>query len=203
MSEEYNWIDFSEFISTVEKGDEIIIWSDGGCQPNPGPGGWGAILQKDNDRTVLTGGGPDTTNNRMEMIAALTSLDVLPHGCNVILHSDSQYVVKGISQWMWNWRRKGWKKNDGSDITNVDLWKDIHSIVRRHSVRTVWVKGHNGHTENEICDQLATESRLAVADAQRAHTYATAKFKSPLQTLPKTKRKPLQPKPRRSRRRVS
>lgn len=189
MSEEYNWIDFSEFITKVKKGDEISIWSDGGCQPNPGPGGWGAILQRGSDRTILTGGGTDTTNNRMEMIAALCSMDALPHGCEVTLHSDSQYVVKGISQWMWNWRRKGWSKNDGSDITNVDLWKEIYTIVRRHDVQTVWIKGHNGHVENEICDQLATESRLAVADAQRAHSYATSVFKSPLPTPPRLMKK--------------
>jgi ribonuclease HI len=155
---------------------EVIIYTDGGCEPNPGgPGGWGAILLFENStgthERVISGGDTSTTNNRMEMMAVISSLEVLKRPCDVIIHSDSQYVVKGTGNWnegqaihptgwMVNWKKKGWRKSDGP-IKNPDLWERIDKLVRQqNSVQMKWVKGHAGHEYNERCDQLALEERL-------------------------------------------
>lgn len=178
LEKKYNWVDFKDFITKVKTGDEIKIWSDGGCNPNPGPGGWGVILRKGNVNSMLTGGGLNTTNNRMEMIAALSGMDCLPNNCNVTLYSDSQYVIKGLSQWMYGWRKKKWVKKDGGEIPNVDLWKELYNISRRHSLKCLWVKGHNGHSENEMCDYLATQSRIKLEEMNRKEKYINSRLPS-------------------------
>lgn len=169
MTEDYTWEDFPDWIASVKKGDAIQIWSDGGCYPNPGPGGWGAILQKGSVRTILRGGGPTTTNNRMEILAALSSIAQLPAGCVVTLYSDSQYVCNGINKWIYGWKRVNWvKKGTQGEIINADLWKEVYATVRKHKVTAQWIRGHNGHPENELCDQIATECRLAIVAALKA-----------------------------------
>lgn len=175
MTKAYDWVDFSEWITTVKSGSRIEIWTDGGCNPNPGPGGWGAILQHGKKRCILMGGHPSTTNNRMEVAAALVAIDCLPAGCKIFLTSDSQYVCKGISHWIYGWKRRNWVKKDGNPVTNSDLWKDMATAISRHRVKTNWVKGHNGHDENELCDYLASYSVVAMGDKVRKELYTNAK----------------------------
>lgn len=164
MAEAYEWKDFPDWITSVKKGDHIEIWTDGGCKPNPGFGGWGAVLQKGNVRCILMGGGQNTTNNRMELLAAITALESLPKKCKVVLHTDSQYVINGITKWIYGWVRRGWVRQDGTEVINADLWKSLAAQTRNHTVATVWIKGHRGHNENELCDYLATYSRLLIKE---------------------------------------
>ncbi len=137
----------------------VVVYTDGGCAPNPGPGGWGAILISGRHRKELCGGEPDTTNNRMELTAAIAALEALKKHSRVELHTDSQYVHKGIESYIHGWKRNGWKTADKKPVKNVDLWQRLDAARERHEVHWRWVKGHAGHTENERADELAREGR--------------------------------------------
>ena len=134
-----------------------VIYTDGACAGNPGPGGWGAILIRDGHRQELSGGEPATTNNRMELMAAISALEALPRPSRVDLHTDSEYVQKGISVWIHGWKRKGWRTASGTPVKNAELWKRLEAAQLPHQVKWHWVKGHAGHAENERADELARE----------------------------------------------
>jgi ribonuclease HI len=136
----------------------VIIHTDGGAKGNPGPGGWGAILQWGDHRRELKGGERHTTNNRMELMAAISALEVLKRPCNVDVYTDSQYVQKGITAWIAGWKRNGWKTADKRPVKNADLWQRLEIAVARHQVRWHWVRGHAGHNLNERADELASEA---------------------------------------------
>jgi ribonuclease HI len=146
----------------------VIIHTDGACSGNPGPGGWGAILQSGGKTRELKGGELTTTNNRMELMAAIQALEALTRDCRVELHTDSQYVMKGISEWIHNWKRRGWLRADKKPVKNDDLWKRLDAARLRHQVDWRWVKGHAGHELNERADQLAREGMLETLDTARA-----------------------------------
>jgi len=138
--------------------DEVEIWTDGGCKGNPGPGGWGAILKYKDKVKELKGGEPDTTNNRMELMAAISALESLTRPCEVIVHTDSQYVRNGVTSWMNNWKRNGWRTADKKPVKNEDLWRRLDEARARHEIEWRWVKGHAGNPMNERADELATEA---------------------------------------------
>ena len=141
---------------------EINIYTDGACRGNPGPGGWGTILEYKGKVRELSGGENPTTNNRMELTAAISGLKALREPCKVTLWSDSQYLVKAINDgWLADWIKRGWKKSDKSPVLNDDLWRELASLLEVHEVGFVWVRGHNGHPQNERCDALA------VAEAEK------------------------------------
>ena len=144
-----------------------MIFTDGACSGNPGPGGWGAILISGESRKEICGGEPGTTNNRMEMMAAIQALEALKKPCKVELHTDSTYVQKGIHEWIHNWKRRGWKTADNKPVKNEDLWRRLDEARQRHDVKWHWVKGHAGHELNERADELArqglNEARTAAA----------------------------------------
>jgi ribonuclease HI len=133
----------------------VELFTDGACRGNPGPGGWGALLRFNGSVKELYGGEPDTTNNRMELRAAIEGLAALKQPCVVTLTTDSQYVRKGITEWIEGWKRKGWKTAAKKPVKNVDLWQELDDQAQRHQIQWHWVKGHSGHRENEIADQLA------------------------------------------------
>ena len=134
----------------------VTIYTDGACSGNPGPGGWGAILEWQGHEKELSGGAAQTTNNRMELTAVLAALSLLKEPCTVELYSDSKYVVDAIDKgWLYGWQKKGWRKSDNSPALNVDLWERLLPLLKYHEVEFVWVKGHAGHPENERCDRLA------------------------------------------------
>ncbi len=135
----------------------VEIFTDGACRGNPGPGGWGAILRYGNHEKELFGGEKETTNNRMEMTAVIRALDSLKRECRVVVTTDSMYVKQGITQWIDNWKRRGWKKADKSPVKNADLWKQLDQLAASHQVEWKWVKGHSGHAENERADELANK----------------------------------------------
>jgi len=138
---------------------KVTIYTDGGCTPNPGPGGYGIVLIYGEQRRELSGGYRSTTNNRMELTAAIRGLQALKEPCDVTLFSDSQYVVNGITKgWARRWKSKGWIKSDKRPAENVDLWEDLLNLCATHTVRFEWIRGHNGHAENECCDRLAGEA---------------------------------------------
>lgn len=138
----------------------IEIFTDGACSGNPGPGGWGAILRYGTYVKELSGGEPETTNNRMELTAVIQALNALHEPCEVTLTTDSQYVVNGINKgWAEAWKSKGWRKADNKPVANPELWEELLNILLVHSVTFVWVKGHAGHPENERCDELAVQQR--------------------------------------------
>ena len=134
---------------------EVVIYTDGACSGNPGPGGWGALLIFGGHRKDICGGEPDTTNNRMELMAAIQALEALTKPCKVELHTDSTYVMKGISEWIHNWKKRGWKTADKKPVKNEDLWRRLDQARLRHEVDWRWVKGHAGHEFNEHADALA------------------------------------------------
>ena len=134
---------------------EVQIFTDGACRGNPGPGGWGAILRYGNNEKELYGGEKETTNNRMELMAAIKALESLSRSCTVDLTTDSQYVRMGISEWMHNWKKRGWKTSAKKPVKNVDLWQRLDEVTSKHKVNWHWVKGHSGHEENERADELA------------------------------------------------
>jgi ribonuclease HI len=135
---------------------EIIeVYTDGACKGNPGPGGWGALLVCGEHRKELYGGEPDTTNNRMELKAVIEALNALNRSARVRLHTDSQYVHKGITEWLPGWKRKGWKTAGGKPVKNQDLWQALEATAHTHLVEWIWVKGHSGHPGNERADELA------------------------------------------------
>ncbi|HXV21473.1 MAG TPA: ribonuclease HI [Desulfuromonadales bacterium] len=142
----------------------VEIFSDGACSGNPGPGGWGTILRWDGNEKELSGFEPETTNNRMELTAAIAGLAALKRPCLVRLTTDSEYVKKGITEWIDGWVRRGWKNSQKKDVANRDLWERLLEESRRHQVEWCWVRGHAGHEENERCDELA---RAAIADGRR------------------------------------
>jgi ribonuclease HI len=133
----------------------VEIYTDGACKGNPGPGGWGAVLRYGDVKKEICGGEANTTNNRMELMAAIEALALLNRSCDVKLTTDSQYVRKGITEWMVNWKRNGWKTAAKQPVKNADLWQRLDQEVQRHNVEWHWVKGHSGHPENELADQLA------------------------------------------------
>jgi ribonuclease HI len=133
----------------------VEIFTDGACRGNPGPGGWGVLLRYGDVEKELYGGEPDTTNNRMELMAAIRGLEALSRSCDVILTTDSQYVRQGITSWLAGWKKKGWKTASKQPVKNQDLWLQLDDQAARHQVDWRWVKGHSGHRENEIADQLA------------------------------------------------
>lgn len=134
---------------------EVEIHTDGACLGNPGPGGWAALLRHGRRERELAGGEAQTTNNRMELLAAIMALEALKEPCIVALHTDSRYVQQGISEWLPNWIRRGWKTAGGEPVKNQDLWQRLEAAARRHRVGWHWVKGHAGHPDNERVDQLA------------------------------------------------
>jgi ribonuclease HI len=133
---------------------EVTIYTDGSCQGNPGPGGWGAILKYGNHERLLSGGEKDTTNNRMELRAALEALRALTEPCRVTLFTDSEYLKKGITEWMPNWKRRNWRRKGGK-LANVDLWMKLDEEISRHEINWRWVRGHAGNAMNERVDKLA------------------------------------------------
>ncbi len=137
-----------------EKG-VVVIYTDGGCSPNPGVGGWGAIMRRGSQYKEISGGELDSTNNRMELMAAIESLQALKRRCRVRMVTDSQYVKNGVTQWMPGWKARGWKRKTGA-IKNLDLWKQLDELVQEHDIEWDWVKGHSGVADNERCDELAT-----------------------------------------------
>jgi ribonuclease HI len=140
----------------------VIVHTDGACSGNPGPGGWGAILAFGDRQKELHGGEPHTTNNRMELMAAISALEALKQPCLVDLHTDSQYLRDGIMKWIKNWKRKGWRTADNKPVKNVDLWQRLEAALARHQVRWHWVRGHTGDAMNERADQLARDAIVAV-----------------------------------------
>ncbi|WP_252272972.1 ribonuclease HI [Pseudomonas subflava] len=135
--------------------DIVEIYTDGACKGNPGPGGWGALMIYKGAEKELWGGEPNTTNNRMELMAAICALIALTRPCQVRLVTDSQYVMKGIQEWMPNWKKRGWKTSTKEPVKNADLWQALDEQVNRHQVTWQWVRGHTGHPGNEKADQLA------------------------------------------------
>jgi len=133
----------------------VDIFTDGACSGNPGPGGWGALLRWDGHEKELCGGEPQTTNNRMEMMAAIMALESLKRPLKARIHTDSQYLKNGITVWIHNWKRKGWKTADRKPVKNVDLWQRLEAAIERHDVKWHWVRGHAGHADNERADELA------------------------------------------------
>jgi ribonuclease HI len=150
-----------------ERGTKILkkvdIFTDGACKGNPGPGGWGALLRMGPHEKELSGSEPDTTNHRMEMTAVIKALGALIEPCEVTIHSDSKYVIDGMTKWIHGWQKKGWVNASKQPVRNADLWHDLIEGVRRHKVHWQWVKGHAGHTENERVDKLASDAADAAA----------------------------------------
>lgn len=143
---------------------QVVIYSDGACSGNPGPGGWGAILMSGEHVKEIHGGEAATTNNRMEMMAAIQALESLKRPCKVEVHTDSQYVMKGISEWIHGWKARGWKTADKKPVKNDDLWRRLDAARSKHDVAWKWVKGHAGHEHNERADELA---RLGMQEFKR------------------------------------
>lgn len=143
--------------------EAVEIFTDGACKGNPGVGGWGALLQLNGKERELCGGEPLTTNNRMELMAAIRGLEALKRPCRVILHTDSKYVQQGISEWVHNWKKRGWKTADKKPVKNEDLWRELDALASKHHVQWVWIKGHAGHDGNERADQLANKGCAEVA----------------------------------------
>lgn len=140
---------------TSHKQSAVIIYADGACKGNPGPGGWGALLKAGDHEKELFGGNPQTTNNQMELTAVIESLNALKKTCEVDLYTDSKYVCDGLKQWMPNWKKNGWRTADKKPVKNIELWQALDQAALRHILRIHWVKGHNGHPGNERADALA------------------------------------------------
>lgn len=136
---------------------QVTIYSDGACRGNPGPGGWGALLLYGEHRRELCGGEAETTNNRMELLAAIEALNSLKESCRVTIYTDSQYVRQGITSWLANWKRRGWKTASRKPVKNVDLWQQLDQACQRHQLEWRWVKGHSGDPGNEAADRLANQ----------------------------------------------
>jgi len=134
---------------------QVHLFTDGACRGNPGLGGWGAVLRFGKNEKTLYGGEMETTNNRMELMAAIKGLEALKEPCQVVLTTDSKYVMQGVTDWMPNWKKNGWKTASKAPVKNQDLWQNLDQETQRHTVQWQWVKGHSGHPENELADQLA------------------------------------------------
>jgi ribonuclease HI len=143
--------------------NQAIIFTDGACLGNPGPGGYAAVITISGNEQVIVGRDPTTTNNKMEMTAAIKALEAIPQGTPIVIHSDSQYVIKGATEWLRGWKSKGWRKADGKPVMNQDLWMQMDALLVGRKITCNWVKGHAGHPENERVDGLANgEARKAV-----------------------------------------
>jgi ribonuclease HI len=136
---------------------KIEIWTDGACSGNPGPGGWGALIRENGQTREMKGGEPATTNNRMELLAAISALEALPAGTTADLYTDSEYVKNGITSWIKNWKTRGWKTADKKPVKNQELWQRLETAANAHHVKWHWLRGHTGHAENERADELARE----------------------------------------------
>ncbi|MFM5884136.1 MAG: ribonuclease HI [Novosphingobium sp.] len=143
----------------------VEIFTDGACKGNPGPGGWGAVLRTGEREKELSGGEPATTNNRMELTAVIRALNALKQPCDVALHTDSRYVIDGITGWVFGWQKNGWKNAAKKPVANADLWQELLAAVRPHKIKWVWVRGHSGHAENERADRLASDAAVAAGKA--------------------------------------
>lgn len=148
----------------ADPGAAVEVWTDGGCKPNPGPGGWAAILRYRGAERELSGGDTATTNNRMELTAATEALTALTRPCRVILHTDSEYVRNGVTRWHTGWVRRNWRNAAGDPVANMDLWRALLDATKRHEVEWRWVRGHAGDPMNERADKLATAARQAIAE---------------------------------------
>ena len=143
---------------------KVVIYTDGACSGNPGPGGWGAILMSGDHAREICGGEPDTTNNRMELMAAIAALEALKRPCTVELYTDSQYLRQGISEWLAGWKARGWRTASKAPVKNEDLWRRLDAARARHDVKWLWVKGHAGHPLNERADALARQGLLTTRE---------------------------------------
>jgi ribonuclease HI len=146
----------------------VIVHTDGACSGNPGPGGFGAILEWNGQKKELKGGEAHTTNNRMELMAAITALENLKRSCTVHIHTDSQYLRDGITKWIFGWKKNGWKTADKKPVKNVDLWQRLDAALKTHTVEWHWVRGHAGHELNERADELAREAIADMRASQRS-----------------------------------
>ena len=138
---------------------QLVIYSDGACEGNPGPGGFAAVIEGDGESWEIVGADPQTTNNRMELMAVIQALEALKRPCNITIHTDSTYVMKGMTEWLPQWKKRDWKTAARKPVKNVDLWQRLEQAISQHDVKWVWVKGHSGVPENERADELA---RLAI-----------------------------------------
>ncbi|MFC4291750.1 ribonuclease HI [Sphingorhabdus arenilitoris] len=145
---------------------QVEIFTDGACKGNPGPGGWGALIRYGEHEKEISGGDPDTTNNRMELLAAINALNILIEPCNVLLHTDSKYVCEGITKWVAGWQRNGWKNASKQPVRNADLWHDLIEASARHDIEWRWVKGHSGHEGNDRADALASNAAEAATPVE-------------------------------------
>ncbi|MGD0960719.1 MAG: ribonuclease HI [Methylomonas sp.] len=136
---------------------KVIIYTDGACKGNPGTGGWGVLMRYKDQEKTLHGGELLTTNNRMELTAAIQALEILRRSCQVQLHTDSKYVLQGITEWMDNWKKRGWKTAANQPVKNAELWRRLDEAIQRHTIEWIWVKGHSGDAGNEMADQLANQ----------------------------------------------
>ena len=134
---------------------KVVIYTDGACRGNPGPGGWGVVLRYQGNLKTLKGFDPETTNNRMELTAVIEGFRALTRSCDIELHTDSKYVMQGVNEWLSNWKRNGWKTAAKKPVKNIDLWQQLDDEVARHEIDWNWVKGHSGIEDNEFADQLA------------------------------------------------
>lgn len=137
---------------------QVMIYTDGACRGNPGPGGWAAILRSGKSEKIIYGGEPHTTNNRMELTAVIEALSILKEPCDVTVTTDSQYVANGITKWIQGWRRKGWRTSQNEPVKNLDLWQALDTLANGHKIEWCWVKGHAGHPENELADTYANKA---------------------------------------------
>ncbi len=145
--------------NTTSKADPtILIWSDGACSGNPGPGGWGTVIFRDDSYQEYSGYQPKTTNNIMEMTGALEGIRHTPEGSQLVITTDSQYLVKGMTEWIRGWKKKKWKKADGKPVLNKSIWMALDAEAKLRDIQWQWIKGHNGHLQNERCDELAREA---------------------------------------------
>lgn len=144
---------------------QVVIYSDGACKGNPGPGGWGALMNSGEHQKELWGGEPQTTNNRMELTAVIEALASLKRTCDIAVYTDSEYVKNGITTWIHGWKKRGWKTADGKPVKNMELWQRLEALARLHHIEWHWVKGHAGHPGNEKADELANRG---VADTLAA-----------------------------------
>ena len=151
----------------------LEIFTDGACAGNPGPGGWGIIIRAEDDQIEFCGGELKTTNNRMEMLAVIRALEKLPEPCTAKIYSDSQYVIKGISEWIHGWKARGWKTAAKDPVKNEDLWRKLDELRDGHTIEWIWVKGHAGHAENERADELARKGLNAALAANDTVDYLT------------------------------
>jgi len=137
--------------------ERVEIFTDGACRGNPGPGGWGVLLRYRGKERMMHGGEPETTNNRMELMAAIIGLESLKESCRVTLTTDSKYVMSGITDWINNWKKRGWRTASRKSVKNEDLWRRLDDVNQQHEINWQWVKGHSGHRENELVDALANK----------------------------------------------